>query len=104
MGRNFMSNSIPKPCPFCGAPVDFENGRLWGCNTKGCYASEGTGVDYDEPEDELAAWNRRGITDELISALERCVAYIAFDEAAHGRTFGCAVDARAVLAKCGEPK
>ena len=97
-----MSQTSPKPCPFCGKPVELTHGRPRGCDTEGCYAYEGTGVDYDLPEDELEAWNRRPETNELVEALKRCIAFIEDDEFTHGRTFGCAVEARAVLAKLSE--
>ena len=52
------------PCPFCGSTP-----KLWGhdvqCQTEGCFAFDGTGVDYDEQEDAIAAWNRRASADAV---------------------------------------
>ena len=60
------------PCPFCGSTP-----RLYGhdvqCPTEGCFAFDGTGVDYDEQEDAIAAWNARSWVDAaaVIEAMQR---------------------------------
>lgn len=74
-----MKNQHPEllPCPFCGGKVQHSDYAIFGCETEGCFAREGTGVDFggdDEGEDlyaEFKAWNRRVDLYPVFDILER---------------------------------
>ena len=53
-----------KPCPFCGAPMNYINDQLFGWHTNDCFFQllDEHEVDMDEKEIQDAfvkAWNRR---------------------------------------------
>lgn len=55
----------------------------------------------DDAADEITSL--RSVNAALVEALTRCLEWIESDEAAHGRTFGAGVEARAALAKALPP-
>ena len=53
-----------KPCPFCGVPVNYVRGNIWGWHGKDCFFrflnEKEVDLTQKQSDDEyIKAWNRR---------------------------------------------